>query len=307
MRDPKEALEDMLLDDIFGPFNGLFESERIDDVRKVFLGEAKTLSAETLGAVERFVEAAKEFRKETAYDPFAGAKNKGAAVDTKTAVKEWEKTIAAYAAAFKAAKPAGKNGFAVTLRAALVDDLRLCAFIYGSAALGLCAAIAGKNANGAEAVTLFEYWHLDRKTRECFEHIGIDGGKAYRFIETAKAFTRRLVTGKSGIRAEWVKGVAIVNALSIVQNNKNREDFRRLLGVNEWEGVEWFNKEAFEEVLFHSATIGTAYAGFDTVSSIVADVSAAETKSEYKLAALINALGGKPKTQAKKTAAKKKS
>jgi glycosidase len=293
MRDPGEALEDMLLDDIFGPFNDMFGIERIDDARKVFTGESVSPSAETLGAVERFLEAAKEFRKEAAYDPFAGGRNEAA--DTGAAVKEWEKTIAAYAASFKsAAELAGEGGFAASLRSAFADGLRLSAFACGSAAFGLCAAIAGKKSNGAEAVTLFEYWHLDRKMRECFELLGIDGGQAYRFIEIAKAFARRLVPGKSGVKAEWAKDGAAASALSIVKNNKDREDFRRLVGVNEWEGVEWFNKEAFEEVLFYAAFIGSACAGFDAANSAVAEFSAAKSKSEYKLAALIQALGGRP-------------
>jgi glycosidase len=301
MRDPKEALEDMLLDEIFGPFCDLFKLERIEDARKVFSGEAEGPGAETQAAVERFIGAAKEFRKETAYDPFAGDKRPGAAVDIKTAVKGWEKVMGVYSARFKAAEAlAGKDGFAAGLRDRLVNGLQLNAFVYGFSVFGLCSAVAGKNANGAETVTLFEFWHFDRKMRECFEALGIDGPAAYRFIEIAKALTRRLVPGKTGVKAEWAKA-APVTALSIVKNTHDSEDFRRLLGVNEWEGVDWFNKEAFEEVLFYTAALAVVFADIDTIFTIVTELSVAESKSEYKLPELVKALGGK--SPAKKAAA----
>ncbi|MDR3355994.1 MAG: alpha-amylase [Spirochaetaceae bacterium] len=292
MKDPKEALEDMLLGEIFGPFCELFRLEQIEDARKVFSGESSGPGAETLKAVEKFLEAGKEFRKEAAYDPFAGGKQ-GGTLDVEAAVKSWEKTLTAYAASFKAAAShAGKDNFAASLADRLVNELQLGAFVYGYTVFGLCASIVGKNANGAEAVTLFEFWHFDRKMRECFEDLGIDGAAAYRFIEIAKALTRRLVPGKTGVTAEWVK-TGPLTALSIVRNTHDSEDFRRLLGVNEWGGVDWFNKEAFEEALFYTAAIAAAYADIDAVSALVAELSRAELKSGYKLPELIKALGGK--------------
>jgi glycosidase len=289
MKDPGEALEDMLLDEIFGPFCELFSLERIEDARKVFSGERDGPDAETTAAVERFLEAAKEFRKEAEYDPFAGGK-RVAAINVKTAVKEWEKTIARYSAFFKSASTQ-KSGFAAELTDKLANGLQLNAFIYGYSVISLCLPLAGKNAAGAEAVTLFEFWHLDRKLRECFEALGMDGGAAYRFIEIAKAFTRRLTPGKADL----------VTALAILQRVHDSEDFRRLTGVNEWEGVIWFNKEAFEEVLFYTAAVAAAYADMDTISAMIAELYGAEQKSGYKLFELIKALGGK--ASAKKAAA----
>ena len=320
MKDPKEALEDMLLDEIFGPFCDLFRWERVEDARKVFSGESGWPDEETLGAVERFLVAAKELRKEAAYDPFAGDKESGAAVDVKTAVDRWENNLFAYTAAFKAAvfKTDEENDFVTSLRGlrkGLGNVFPLNAFVYGYNVFDLCASIAGKNANGAEAVTLFEFWHFDRKLRECFEALGIDGATAYRFIEIAKAVTRRLVLGKRGVKAEWAKSGGTVTALSIVQNAYDSEDFRRLIGVNEWGGVDWFNKEAFEEALFYAAAIASGFAGIDAVSTVFTELSAAELKSEYKLPELIKALGGKksvkkaaakPDTAPVKPAAKKK-
>jgi glycosidase len=297
MRDPKEALEDMLLDEIFGPFCDLFRVERIEDARKVFSGESEAPDAETVRALERFLASAKEFRKDAANDPFAGDKQINAAVDVKTVVKDWEKTLSSYAASFKAAAAlAGENSFAGGLRSGLVNGLQLNAFVYGYSVLGLCSSIVGKNANGAETVTLFEFWHFDRKMRECFEALGIDGAAAYRFIEIAKAFTRRLVYGNTGTKAVWSKS-GVTTALSILQNIRNSEDFRRLLGVNEWEGVDWFNKEAFEEALFYTAVIAAAYTDIDTISAFVTKLSEAELKSAYKLPELIKALGGKGPAQ----------
>ncbi|MDR2802975.1 MAG: alpha-amylase [Treponema sp.] len=294
MKDPKEALEDMLLDEIFGPFCDLFKLECVEDARKIFSGGANALGAETLKAVEKFVEVAKEFRKEVAYDPFAGDKKSDPSINAKSVVTEWEKNLRDYAKFFKDAKVlGGKDKFVASLYDRFINGLQLNAFVYGYSVLGLCLQIAGKNAGGAEAVTLFEFWHFDRKMRECFERLGIDGHSAYRFIETAKAFMRRMVKGKTGFKAEWEKDdSAAVTALSIINNNHDSEDLRRLIGVNEWDGVEWFNKESFEEVLFYTALIAAFYADINSILTVVKELSGAELKSEYRMENLIKALGG---------------
>ncbi|MDR1363028.1 MAG: alpha-amylase, partial [Spirochaetaceae bacterium] len=309
MKNPKEALEDMLLDDIFRPFCALFTPERIEDARKVFLGEAATPSKETLSAVEAFLAAAGEFRNGIEYDPFAGDK-KNAAMDIKAALTAWEKTILAYAKSFKDAKTlAEKSGFATGLRSGLLSGLQFSAFTYGYTVLELCLAIVGSGAVGAEAVVLFEYWHFDRKMRECFESLWIDGGAAYRFIETSKSFMRRLAPGKNGIRAEWTQdaasssGKSSSTALEIIQNIHNSEDFRRLLGVNEWEGIDWFKKEAFEEILFYALSISLAYTDINTAAALEQEFNNAEAKSSYQMGLFIKALGGKP--AGSKPAAKK--
>jgi hypothetical protein len=38
----------------------------------------------------------------------------------------------------------------------------------------------------------------------------------------------------------------------LVLDNYHAEDFRKLLGVNVFDGLVWFNKEAFEETLFYA-------------------------------------------------------
>ncbi|MDR1149319.1 MAG: alpha-amylase [Spirochaetaceae bacterium] len=315
MKNPEEALEDMLLDDIFGPFCALLAPERIEDARKVFLGEAEAPSAEMRRAVEAFLTAANEFRKEVDHDPFAGDK-KIAALDLKAAISAWEKTMRSYAKSFKDAEAqAGKSSFAADLRGRLVNGLQFNAFIYGYTVFELCLAVVGAKADGSEAVVLFEYWHFDRKMRECFETLGIDGGAAYRFIEIAKSVMRRLSSGKNGLKAEWVKegasstGKGLLTALSIIQHIHNSEDFRRLLGVNEWEGIDWFNKEAFEEALFYASAISLAYTDINTAAAFVNEFSVAEGKSAYQMGLLIKALGGKTtggKQPAKKSTADEK-
>jgi glycosidase len=308
MKNPQEALEDMLLDDIFRPFCALLAPERIEDARKVFLGETESPNEDTLRAVEAFLTTAVEFRKEVVYDPFAGDK-KGGTADVKAAVSGWSKTLLAYAKSFKDAA-AEKAGFAAQLRNSLVNELRIDAFIYGYTVLELCRVVAGAKAAGSEAVVLFEYWHFDRKMRECFEALGIDGGAAYRFIETAKAFMRRLVPGKSGLKAEWLKesasadGKASLTAASVIQTIHDSEDFRRLLGVNEWEGVDWFNKEAFEEVSFYALVISLAYTSVDSAAVFARELNSAEAKSGYQMKSFIKSLGTKTssKSSTKKSA-----
>jgi hypothetical protein len=110
----------------------------------------------------------------------------------------------------------------------------------------------------------------------------------------------------------------------LVLDNYHAEDFRALLGVNIFEGVIWFNKEAFEEALFYAPLFAalesdTALAGvsrppkraageapaewLDRIAGI-ADIAeafaAAEKKSGYRFDELLRALGAKgPKPKGK--------
>jgi glycosidase len=284
MRNPKEALEDMLLEEIFTPFCELFKQEHIDDFRNLVL-EGKAVGSGVIKALETFIETANEFRKESDYNPFTGKTL--AAIDAAAASAEWKTIAENFAKVAKSAKAQSSDPFESNIGEKLskgqltAPGKQLVIFMYGWTVLSSCASIVGKNASGAEVVTLFEYWHFDRKMRESFEALGIEGSKAYRVIEVAKAVMRRMPPKTA------------LTAAAIIEKNKDAEDFRRLNCVNEWEGVEWFNKEAFEETLFYAAVFASNSAGLSASAAIVKELTAAKDKSAYKLAELIKALGGK--------------
>jgi hypothetical protein len=114
-------------------------------------------------------------------------------------------------------------------------------------------------------------------------------------------------------------------ASELIQEHYQDEDFRRLLGINLFEDVTWFNKEGFEAVLFYGTYFftlesdtalgtGKALPWLERVNRIAetADVLAkAEKVSGYRLDELVNALSGgkkpvKNETDSKKDASAKK-
>ncbi|GHV19438.1 hypothetical protein FACS189494_01050 [Spirochaetia bacterium] len=303
MKNPQEELEDMLLEELFVPFAGWTKPENIEEAKKVLSGEAE-LSAANKDAAKAFIETALRFAKEGGYDPFAGDK-KLTPSDAKDIFAAWEGAVKSYAKVIKdAAKRAG--AFTEYLTKRLNSEKEPAAFIYGYAIMQLFIPLAGKNATGAQAVTLFEYWHFDRKLREAFEAAGIDGGAAYRAVETGKAVMRRLAPNAAGgFKASWAKDSAI-SADSIITKNYEDEDFRRLLGVNVWQDTVWFNKENFQETSFYASVIASNFAGLEKAASLSETIFLASTKSEYKIDNLIKALKGKSAGGgAKKTTASK--
>ncbi|HSV55484.1 MAG TPA: hypothetical protein VLH39_00060, partial [Magnetospirillaceae bacterium] len=68
-------------------------------------------------------------------------------------------------------------------------------------------------------------------------------------------------------------------------------DGRRLLGVNTWEGVEWFQKEGFDyfaacatlAVLFPPVKAGPHRKRWNAAESILADLRKAESRAGYRV------------------------
>jgi hypothetical protein len=301
MKAPQEALEDMLLDEIFEPFCAIFSTENVEAFKKTIV-EGSGLNKNTVNAVEKFIETCNKFIIESDYNPFASEK-KLSPVSTEDALSAWKNLAENYS---KFAKGKSGDEFISEVEGKLAKGNKLAAFVLGWTIINLCAQIAGKNSTGAQAVTLFEYWHFDRKMREAFEAVGLEGSSAYRAIEIAKTVMRRCIQDKGSIcKAVW----GDVTAVSIIEKNKSDEDFRRLLCVNEWENETWFNKEAAEEFIFLGAVYVSGFSGIDKAAAIVKELTKAKDKSSYKMTELLKAVKGKstkPKTTEKKADAAKK-
>ncbi|WP_010254715.1 alpha-amylase family glycosyl hydrolase [Treponema primitia] len=222
----------------------------------------------------------------------------------------------------------------------------IAVFAYAYGTLSLLRNIIGAGASGLEAKALSDHWTLDRKLRECFGS-GINGDEAYRVMEIMKAVLARTspvlstdfptepvkTTGKkkaAALKKPLPKTVdkTLSPAETLILDNYHAEDFRKLLGVNIFEDTIWFNKEAFEEVLFYAPlfTVLESDSALETVKrplkkaaaktkaadstepaknwlnrvAKIADLAEtfakAEAKSEYQLDELLGALSaGRPK------------
>jgi len=113
------------------------------------------------------------------------------------------------------------------------------AFAYAAVMLTL-AEYADPLRSDESLADLTERWSLDKKAAELFTALEIESGIATRILETALVVTP-LIGGKPLPKAGRAKALL----LRILGADKAR----KAIGVHEWDGVEWYNKEAAEFVL----------------------------------------------------------
>jgi len=173
-------------------------------------------------------------------------------------------------------------------------------FAYGYATLAvLKSIIAG---NGPDAVSLVNHWQLDRKLREILNGFGIDGSITWNVVEIMKTVLTRTgtsveepVSKEKAEPAAKEKMTAKKSARDIAQTimleNYSAADFRNILGINVFDDVTWYNKEAFDRVLLFAPVFAALENGdFALVKNIAAEFRKAEAKAGYKLGALIEGL-----------------
>ncbi|MDR2662802.1 MAG: hypothetical protein LBC31_07390, partial [Treponema sp.] len=170
-------------------------------------------------------------------------------------------------------------------------------------------------ASGADAVSLALHWQLDRKLREILCRLGMDEESAWHAVEIMKVVLsrrgkRRDLTAQTAAAKPAAARLAVAQlaktapdakaakqwpaqdlARQVILDNYGDDDFRRILGINVFDDVTWFNKEAFEQALHY----GSIYAAMENedaalVKDAAAELQKAERRSGYRLDALIEAL-----------------
>ena len=107
---------------------------------------------------------------------------------------------------------------------------------------------AARTTSGEAARRVAERFFLERKLREALRAEGMPGDKAWRSLSLVAAFldcTHEL----HGVLDQSVPRGPAARAAAVRRIFAEDEEMRHRLGVNVFEGVEWFNKESFEEVL----------------------------------------------------------
>jgi glycosidase len=202
--------------------------------------------------------------------------------------------------AVPAAFETGADGDAPSL-----TESRLASFAYAYASLALLRSVCG--GTGAEALSLAGHWQLDRKLREILARLGADTEAAWHGVEIMKAVLARtgsgcvesvpsyLKTAKAkipGTKKPAAKKSPRALAQAVVLNNYGDDDFRRILGINVFDDITWFNKEAFGRILRYAPVFAAMeYGDFTLVQKTVKEFKKAGSKSGYQLTALIEALG----------------
>jgi len=137
--------------------------------------------------------------------------------------------------------------------------------------------LLGPGARGDDARALVDHWCLDRKLREALQAAGVPGDEAWRLTNAARTASA-LHPDKPSAESSWA-------AWSM------DEDGRRILGVNTWDGVEWFRAEGFElfaafaalDAAFPPGGGGAFKTRLSAAAKILAALRKAEAKSGYRV------------------------
>ncbi|MDR0599634.1 MAG: alpha-amylase [Treponema sp.] len=179
-----------------------------------------------------------------------------------------------------------------------LEESKLAALSYAYATLALLRLVAG--GDGADALSLVNHWQLDRKAREILVRLGIDNDTAWHAVEIMKAALIRSGGGADPAKTAAGKTSARELAQAVILENYGDDDFRRILGINIFNDVVWFNKEAFDRALYYGAVFAAMENGnFALTKETARELREAEAKSGYRLGALVDILAGAAKKPAR--------
>jgi len=173
--------------------------------------------------------------------------------------------------------------------------------------------VIGKEASGHHVVNLaFDHWDLNRKLKEIYLSLGAPEANIWRIIEVIKAVLARTipdVNAKVNITKTELnirKDLTMAeSAALLIEENYLKDDFRRILGINLFNDVLWFNKEGFDNALFFSAIFCLVDSSIkilvnervNLISGIFDALVTAEKKAKYRLDCLLDTLTLKPVTK----------
>jgi hypothetical protein len=302
VRDADEAILDIYLGELYAPFKDIFANKRIEILSHFFMGYVPLNSAAGAEIEEKddqekranfidsfrepvtaFAKAASKFLTDdgNGYAPF----NAGEAVLAPVSAEEIWKGFAAFIerlillAEAPEGRPFKERPWAVSL-----------ALGYG--VLTLLRTLLGKKSSGALAAALADHWQLFRKLRECWEQLGINSSEIQRMGSLVRSVLVRTCPEKVPLNLKNSDGGILAAAL--ILDNYDTDDFRGALGINRFDDVTWFNKEAFEETVTWASIFLLSENSIpgETISAVAANLRKAEKASGYRLDRLLGILTG---------------
>ncbi len=137
-------------------------------------------------------------------------------------------------------------------------------------------------------------WRLGRVVVETVQALGMDEGAAWHVLNTLKMLTDQ---------QHWFEGKAADSTRSILEGWLKSSEIQRFLGVNRYKDVLWFNKEAFDELLWWMMLLAIVDCSADpqrsssevieqviTSHEIVTRLGQASEESGYQVEKLLDAL-----------------
>jgi hypothetical protein len=331
VRSLDETLLDIFLKEIYSPIREILSKSRFETLNEIFTAKPKKTTVPIPhDFIESFREPVKNFEAaakkyldgaDGKFEPWgksglksgglkssglkSGGKTKRKVNSIKDAFSEWSLFFENLLALTK--NQTGKeHKFARGLKKKIVNQPALLQMALGYKTLSLLKFIVDDN-SGKAAASLALHWQLDRILAECWESAGVSSAEARRAAEIAVALLAR--TGSSIPESYRTAETPSAIAAALILENYNEGDFRKILAVNRFEDITWFNKEAFEEALFlvsfflyletsgafgkESENSAARQKRAETIAEAVEAFSLAEKASAYKLEELLGALAEK--------------
>jgi len=267
--DPHSAINDIYLGDLYYRFTKLLKPETVNQLHEFFV------SGVTKNQPQSFIESIKETAETyfaTVIHFIGGADGKFDAweapdLDHKLQTvskeqlwqefKEYVERVIGLTAYLKTAGKTPAERMLKEIAGQMKERQSVCAAALGYGLLAILRPIIGKGANGSLAANLaFEHWDLDRKLKEQYRIYGASDDEVWRLAETSHAVLRRTAlqrTADYSLTNYTVKGKFDADrfAATIIEKYYLNDDFRRLIGINHFNNITWFNKEAFEGAIFY--------------------------------------------------------
>ncbi|MDR0301402.1 MAG: alpha-amylase [Treponema sp.] len=314
--DPLAAIKDIYLGGLYYHLSEMFKPEIIESLcalknKKFAAGELKENAGEFFITASYFLDGANgSYDQWTAYD-VNGVRRKFTPVSNDAILQEFglfiDRMVKIKDALDSAASPLLKN-----MKAHLAKGHKLCAVIMAYGLLYMLRLVIGKEAEGRHAADLaFTHWDLGRKLREIFRRFGVPENEAWRITDIARVVLSKTAVPEKPQIQKKEKFDAAEFAAMIIDENYLDADFRRILGINIFEDVTWFNKEGFEDALFYTSLFFMVEGSvkismeerIDRIAKIYDVLVKAEEKSEYRFDNILEYLVSKsPKVKPSKTA-----
>jgi len=328
--DPYAAIKDIFLGDLYYRFMEFLKEDFILNMNKSI--EKKTFVESFKKPIEEFIKQAAHFitGANGSWDPWSapqsmikvdakGVPVKFTAVSKDAIWKEFETFINRLKDILVALKKS-KLPLLARINKCISERQMLHSVVLSYGVVSLLRSIIGKEATGAMAANLaFDHWDLGRKLRQTYMRYGASDAEAWRITDLIKA-----VLSRTKMEHEWSKPGKNGSKLSpaqiaalIIEENYLSEDFRRILGINFFNDVPWFNKEGFEDALYYSSLFFMMESTvempveerIERIAAIYDVMTKAEEKSEYRFDVLIDTLtaknGAKKKTGSQASVVKK--
>jgi hypothetical protein len=197
---------------------------------------------------------------------------------------------------FPQLQPKGVKATAEYLHRKLTDSPYIWVTLFGWLFVHVLGKVVNRMDSGAQSRIWIHEWELDKTILTVLRGLGLEEAASWRSLTVVK-----LLTGYQN----WFEAKSIdqKQAFAILETLSQDGEVRQFLGVNQHNDIWWFNKEAFDEMLWWLMMVAALTIGSDpsrSVNAVVEELEGcysiiltwqkAEEQSEYQVEKLLSTL-----------------